>query len=51
MKETEIYESKDEIISDLIVFDQNNSYENYILAFELRPENEYDINKIPMDMN
>ena len=44
----EIRESEDEILSDIIVFDKNNAYENYILVFELIPENEADYHKLPL---
>jgi len=42
LKEMEIHESRDEILSDIIVFDKNSAYENYILVFELIPERESD---------
>lgn len=34
-----IKESENEILSDLIIFEKNKAYENYILMFELIPEN------------
>ncbi len=48
LKELEILESEDEILSDIIVFDKNSSYENYILVFELIPENMNDYQKLPL---
>ena len=44
----EIRESQDEILSDIIVFDKNTAYENYILVFELIPENEEDYQKLAL---
>jgi hypothetical protein len=49
LKETEIFESKDEILADIIVFDKNANFENYILAFELIPENPNDYNNLALD--
>ena len=46
LKDMEIYESEDEILSDIIVFDKNVAFENYILVFELIPENEADYHKL-----
>ena len=39
LKEMEIWESETEILSDLIIFEKNKQFENYILMFELIPEN------------
>lgn len=39
LKEMEIRESETEILSDLIIFEKNKQFENYILMFELIPEN------------
>ena len=49
LKEMEILESEDEILADIIVFDKNTNYENYILVFELIPENKKDYNNLSLD--
>ena len=51
LREVEINESEKEIISDIVVFEENSFYENYTLVFELIPENKSDIEKIPKDLN
>ncbi len=48
LKEMEILESENEILSDIIVFDKNNSYENYVLVFELVPENKNDYHSLAL---
>lgn len=42
LKTVSIKESENEILADLIVFERNTSFENYILMFELIPENPED---------
>ena len=49
LKEMEILESEDEILADIIVFDKNTNYENYVLVFELIPENIEDYNNLSLD--
>lgn len=48
LKEMEIRESECEILSDLIIFEKNKAYENYILMFELIPEREEEYHKMPL---
>ena len=49
LREMEIEESKDEILSDIIIFDENSFHENYVIAVDLVPENPEDFAKIPLD--
>ena len=48
-----VLESQEEILSDIIVFDKNNAYENYILVFELVPEKlkDYELLKLSSTEN
>lgn len=49
LREMEIDESKDEILSDIIIFDENSFHENYVIAVDLVPENPADFARIPLD--
>lgn len=42
----EVEESKDEILSDIIIFDENQYHENYVIVVELIPENPLDLAKL-----
>lgn len=47
LREIEVYESQDEVLSDVIIFDENNAHENYVIAIELVPENPADLTTLP----
>lgn len=49
LKEMEVKETETEILSDLIIFEKNKSFENYILMFELIPENIQEFHKVPLN--
>lgn len=40
LREMEISESTEEVLSDIIIFDENSLLENYVIAIELEPEDE-----------
>ena len=48
LKEMEIKESENEILSDLIIFEKNQQFENYILMFEINPEDPNEYHKISL---
>lgn len=37
LREMEIIEGNDEVLSDIIIFDENSLHENYVIAIELIP--------------
>lgn len=43
LREMEIKESEDEILSDILIFDENSNYENYVIVVQLTPENDSDM--------
>lgn len=49
LKEMEVKETETEILSDLIIFEKNKQFENYILMFELVPENIQEFHKVPLN--
>ena len=46
LKELFIKETENELLTDIIVFEENSSYENYVLIIELIPENNEDLKKL-----
>lgn len=51
LKDLSIKESQEEILSDIIVFDKNTAHENYVLVFELEPENPEEYKHYPIDFS
>lgn len=49
LREMEIKESEDEILSDILIFDENSNYESYVILLELTPENDADISLMKDD--
>lgn len=47
LKDLSIKESQEDILSDIIVFDKNSAHENYVLVFELEPEDPEDFKNYP----
>lgn len=49
LREVEVKESEEELLSDILIFDENPNYENYVIVVELNVENEADLALIRED--